>query len=280
MRSWITPVAVAILCASCTAPRSVTSEEVSSAPTVREIDLSTHFRDVDDGCFVLHDVTRGEVLEYRPERCARRLPPCSTFKVPNSMFGLETGVIRDAGHLLEWDGVERERRSLNRDHTLRSAIRNSVVWYYQEIARRVGGDRMQDLLDRIDYGNRDISGGLTTFWLGSSLAISAREQVAFLERLSRDALPLSRRSQRIVQRIMVAGDDGETVHRGKTGSLRADANGAALGWYVGWIARGDDRWIFACNVSGAKAWGPLARSITESILAERGLLPEARPSGR
>jgi beta-lactamase class D len=51
----------------------------------------------------------------------------------------------------------------NRDHTLASAIRFSVVWYFQEIARRIGAARMQRYVDAFQYGNRDLSGGVDRF---------------------------------------------------------------------------------------------------------------------
>src|SRR5262245_22593498 len=96
-----------------------------------------------DGCFVMLDVRRGKFTRIRPERCAERLSPCSTFKIPNALVGLETGVLSGAEHEFNWDGVRRERAELNHDHTLRTAIRDSVVWYFQRVAAGVGDQRMR-----------------------------------------------------------------------------------------------------------------------------------------
>jgi len=59
-----------------------------------------------------------------------------------------------------------------------SAMRNSVLWYFQRIARTGHGARAR-LLKRFDYGNADPSSGWTTFWLGESLIISPDEQLRF-----------------------------------------------------------------------------------------------------
>jgi beta-lactamase class D len=241
------------------------------APHASEIDLSRHFGGV-DGCFVLLDVSGDQLLRYNPQRCGTRFAPCSTFKIPNSLIGLETGVIPDADHVIKWDGIQRDRPELNRDHTLRSAMANSVVWYYQELARRVGEARMQQFLDAIPYGNRDMSAGLTTFWLGTSLKISPDEQVEFLRRLQRDDLPFSRRSMQIVKEILVQDSRPGLIYRGKTGSNRGTEGAPDLGWYVGWVERDGDVFVFATNISGRGTFGARARAITESILHERGIL--------
>ena len=112
----------------------------SAAETDATIDLTAKF-DGFDGCFVLYRTGDRSHVRHNPERCARRLSPCSTFKIPNSLIGLETGVIEGPDHLLEWDGTKRWREVQNRDHDLRSAFENSVVWYYQALAAGVGVPR-------------------------------------------------------------------------------------------------------------------------------------------
>ncbi|MEM9304534.1 MAG: class D beta-lactamase, partial [Pseudomonadota bacterium] len=172
--------------------------------------------------------------------------PASTFKIPNSLIALETGVIRDEHAVFTWDGVERQIASWNRDHDLASAIRYSAVWYYQELARRIGPERMQTWIDRMGYGNRDISGGIDRFWLDGGMRISPREQIAFLHRLVHDRLPVSPRSQAIVRRILVQDYDGPGALYGKTGwAVRTTPE---VGWFVGWFERGDDRWFFATRL--------------------------------
>lgn len=233
-----------------------------------QFDLSAHFADF-DGCFVLVNDAEKTVQRFRPTRCSEQLPPCSTFKVPNSLIALETGVIADADTVFRWDGKQHRRKALNRDHALQSAVKHSVLWYFQEVARRVGQQRMDATLAKLDYGNRDTSAGLTTFWLGESLAISADEQVAFLMKLKQRQLPFSDRAQQITRHVMRQTPDGNLY--GKTGSCLAADGRPPVGWFVGWVEAEDTTYYFATNIKGEDAWGYAARDITRAVLASRGI---------
>ncbi len=260
---------------------------VPSFAREQAVNLSGHFGDF-EGTFVLYDQAKECQLVHNVTRSRERFSPCSTFKIPNSLIGLETGVIVDENFVLPWNGTQYSFESWNKDHTLATAIRDSVVWYYQELARRVGEKRMREWLDHIGYGNRDISGGIDRFWLGSTLRISAREELDFLRRLQSDDLPFSKRSMEIVRRIMIQEETfwdayGEkapgsekvkgkvrSVLRGKTGSHMEDGKWA-LGWFVGWVEREDSPVFFAANISGADgASGMTARKMALGILKEMG----------
>lgn len=243
----------------------------SSAPADAVIDLSKQMGPY-EGCFVMLDVSASRYVRYNPDRCAERFSPCSTFKIPNSLIGLETGVLADADHELKWDGVKGWREITNQDHTLRSAFKYSVVWYYQRVAEMIGEKRMRQWLDRIEYGNRDISAGLTQFWLGQSLKISADEQVAFLLKLQRGELPFSKRTQDIVRDIMVLSGGGDWILRGKTGTNAREGK-TVLGWFVGYLTHGEEAYVFALNIKGRDgATGAQAERICRSVLDE--LLPQ------
>jgi beta-lactamase class D len=233
------------------------------------LELSPFFEGY-QGCFVLLDVAKDEYVRYIPERCAQRLSPCSTFKIPNSLIGLETGVISDQNHTISWDGTRYPVESWNRDHTLASALQNSVVWYYEALAAQVGTERMQQYLGDLHYGNEDASGG-STFWLGSSLAISADEQIDFLRRLHGNALPFSSRSTDIVKEILILEETDAYVYRGKTGMCMMERE-RQLGWFVGYVTRGDAAYIFATNIESPQASGREAQRIAEDILRHLNLL--------
>ena len=215
------------------------------------------------GAFVLYDLQKGTSTEYNPIACRGRFSPASTFKILNSLIGLETGVIPDEHFVIPWDSVRRDITSWNRDQDLASAIANSVVWYYQELARRVGAQRMAHFVDTVGYGNRDISGGIDHFWLGSTLAISPEEQVALLRRLREGTLPFSRRSMDIVKSILILERTDRYVLRGKTG-FATDRSGTAIGWFVGYVERADDVYFFACATTSTNA-----RRDGEKIFARR-----------
>src|SRR5690606_25194157 len=119
-------------------------------------------------------------------------------------------------------------------HTLRTALPASVVWYYQELARRIGAERMQAYLDRFEYGNRDISGGIDRFWLDGGLAISPVEQVRFLERLYRGELGVSEETTALVKELLVLEETPTFRLSGKTGWAGLGTEGAQeVGWLVG-----------------------------------------------
>jgi beta-lactamase class D len=227
-----------------------------------------------DATLVVRDVRAGWTVRHAARRAARRASPCSTFKIPNSLIGLETGVIADASFVLPWDGTRRSREEWNRDHDLRSAMRQSVVWYYQELARRVGPERMQKWVSAFDYGNGDISGGIDRFWLGSSLRISPDEEVDFLGRLHASTLPVSPRSLAIVKEILVQDAPGpEVVYRGKTGSCQDPGAPQPHGWWVGSVEKEGGLVLYAALIEGPGASGMVCRPMAEKALVALGVLP-------
>lgn len=194
-----------------------------------------------EGCFILLDETEGKFIIYNEKLCARRVSPASTFKIPNSLIGLETGVISGEDHLFKWDGKKRWLDAWNRDHTLASALKHSVVWYYQKIAREVGKKRMQAYLDSIDYGNRKIGGDVDKFWLDGSLKISPAEQVEFLQKMRNYELPFSKENVEIVKKIMLHKSTDDYVVRAKTGTSLVDT----ANWFVGFVKKRCRTYFFA-----------------------------------
>ena len=113
-----------------------------------------------DGTFVLYDLNKNEFNFYNRPKASTRISPASTFKIPNALIALETRIVTGPEHLMKWDGVKRTLKMHNRDHTLRTAMRDSTVWYFQEIARKVGPAGYREYLKKLNYGNQDISGGI------------------------------------------------------------------------------------------------------------------------
>lgn len=202
-----------------------------------------------DGSFVLYDPQANKYLFYNQDQFGQTFSPASTYKICNSLIGLETEVIKDENFVIPWDSVPRQNLNWNRDHDLKTAFKNSTVWYYQELARRVGGRRMKYWLDKANYGNADTSGGIDRFWLTGGLRISPKQQIDFLKRLHDNQLPFSQRSMDIVKNIMIAKDTLGYVVRAKTGWGGQDNKD--LGWYVGYLERKDEVYYFANCIQSA-----------------------------
>ena len=202
------------------------------------------------GALVIYDQAKDEYIYVNPERCRAGFLPASTFKIANALIGLDSGVIPDADYILPWDGVTHGNRDWNRDHTLRSAMQYSVVWYYQELARRVGAQDMQAYLERLDYGNRNMAGGIDRFWLTGGLRISAEQQIGFLRRLHDETLPVSQRALDQVKEMMIREKTDGRILRAKTGW--ADEPQENVGWYVGYIEQGANVYYFATVLTAQK----------------------------
>jgi len=201
------------------------------------------------GTFVAYKTDDYLIIASDKVRSGTAQLPASTFKIPNSLIALETGVVADPDKdIFKWDGVTRSIEAWNKDHTLRSAISVSAVPVYQEIARRIGQERMQKYVDLFEYGNRDIGGGIDQFWLTGNLRIDPVQQVDFIDRLRRGVLPISKRSQELVRDILPVTKVGDAVIRAKSGLLGAERGQPSLGWMVGWAEKGSAHTVFALNM--------------------------------
>ena len=255
-------------------------ESVIHQACIEEVDLSRHFAGM-DGTFVLYDAHAGTARVHDRSRARERLLPASTFKIPNSVIAIEEGIASGPEFELAWDSIAAPPQdfwpvSWRRDQTMRSALRNSVVWYYQELARRIGEEPMQRWLDRFDYGNRDIGASIDRFWLRGPLSISAFEQVAFLDRFQKNNLGVSDRTTQIVKDMLVLEEGEGFVLSGKTGTAEVTPT-RELGWLVGYLEVDDGVYVYALNVEGERVWEdwpPQRRAeLVKTLLRELGAIP-------
>lgn len=217
--------------------------------------------------------------------CATPVTPASTFKIPHALAALDAGLLSGPDALIEYDGRPVLFDSWRRDHTLATAMRFSVVWYFQKVAEKLGLDRETEYLARLGFGNADPSSGLTSFWLGGSLLISPDDQEKFLVRLYELSLPISPDSQRTVMKILIQPSgvvvnatgahpfgapwpDGTSL-AAKTGSA-TNRDGREVRWLVGNVTREKRSWIFVSAVTG----GPNTTASAAIDLAARSLKDE------
>jgi beta-lactamase class D len=234
---------------------------------------------------LLFELGVGEIRRNPVEACRTRVTPASTFKIPHALIALDAGVVSGPDESFRYDGTGQWPESSRRDHTLSSAIRHSVVWYFQRIAERLGADREAAYLRRFGYGNMDATSGLTTFWIGGSLQITPEEQQSFLLKLYQNKLPTAKSAVQAVRRMLVqppgvvvnaAGEqpfDGpwpaHTTVSAKTGSA-TDRSGRDVRWLIGHVTRGDRSFVFVSCVIGSPDLEPnaaidlAARSLRDS----------------
>ncbi|MHC1753205.1 penicillin-binding transpeptidase domain-containing protein [Humidesulfovibrio sp.] len=242
-----------------------------------------------DGCFVVQRGT--DTIRLNPERAAMRFRPASTFKVVNALAALESGIAPDPGYLIPWDGVTREVSAWNADLTLTQAFRASAVWWFVELGKRNGRERLGAAMRALSYGNADASGS-DRFWLDGPLRISADEQLRVMDGLARGSAPFSARSQRLLRHMMLLDQGvGQGVHAGgawalygKTGAALlgggAGAGDAPVGWLVGYVLRGGQAYPFALNLSPGPGSGngmaelmPARMALVRKLLERLDILP-------
>lgn len=231
------------------------------------------------GTFVLLDPQTERVVVHDRARARTRFLPASTFKVPNTIIALETDVASGPEFTVSRNEETAPRQSWwpaswLREHTLRTALRDSVVWFYQEIARRVGEARMRDYVRRFRYGNRLTAGGIDQFWLTGGLRISAEEQTEFLRRFYFGELGVSDRTTELVKELLVLERADDYILSGKTGwAGLGQPDAPQIGWFVGYLERAGRVYVFAMNIDIRNPSDAAARSATtKAILRELGLM--------
>lgn len=227
------------------------------------------------GTIALFDTQGGVLGCSNVEKCNTAYLPASTFKIPHSMVALEAGVVEGPDTILPWDRQDYSVVDWNQDLRFREAFRLSCLPCYRAIARRVGQAAEQDWVNRLDYGNRDSSGGVDMFWVRGGLRITPLQQIDFLRRFDGNRLPISERTADLVRDIMTLDVTEDYVLRAKTGSAMPPDEPHEAGWFVGWLERGERRIFFALLIDG-HAQGvdvrPLRRVLTERVLRSKGLL--------
>ncbi len=230
------------------------------------------------GSFGLYDNGTGEFTIYNLKRYKdSSYLPASTFKIVNSLIGIETGRIINEKMVIKWDGIVRAIPEWNKDLTMEEAFKASAVPYYQEVARQIGKDTMKYWLDSLKYGNHVISSAIDTFWLDNSLKITADEQLGLVKKLFFTQLPFQKRTQEIVKKVMLQESNANYKLSYKTGLGRLP-NGNSLGWIVGWIEENKHPYFFVLNIEGSKEMDikTVRVNLLNSILKQEGFLEGKR----
>jgi len=202
--------------------------------------------------FVLLSETNNQLQIINEARAKTALSPFSTFKITNSVIALEQGKIKDSKQVLTYDKDKYPTQAWwppvwkLPSYNLSSAFKYSVVPVFRQMATDIGQQNMQTYLERLGYGNEDISSGLDDFWLNGSLKISAVEQIGFLQRLHQNQFNLSPTTISTIKKVMLVESTSEYKLYGKTGAGKVDDK-TMLGWYVGFVENKRGVHYFAFN---------------------------------
>lgn len=252
-------------------PASTSSERPAKAPN-----FGRHFQEFGrEGSILIYDSKNNRIYEHNPQRNATAIAPASTFKIFNALVALETGIVPDDVAVLTWDGIHRDIDAWNHDTNLRQAFKDSTVWFYQVLARRAGHERMQQFINKVGYGNRQIGtvADIDRFWLQQPLQITPKEQIKFLQRLYQGDLPFSQRTINLVKDIMVREQTPDYTLRGKTGWLTSIKPN--VGWFVGYLEQNKNVYFFATTLDMQKSEdAPVRIEITRRSLKDLGLLAQ------
>lgn len=231
----------------------------------KALDLSSFFQDA-QGSFVLYDMSENSYGIYNKEWSTLRLSPDSTYKIYSALFALEENLISPTASLQKWDKTAQPFKTWEQDHTLASAMQNSVNWYFQNLDREMGISALAAGYHEISYGNCDLSGGIDSYWAESSLKISPLEQVLLLRDLLQNKWGFQEEHIEAVKDAMFLADTpaGRLYGKTGTGSVRGrNVNG----WFVGFIENQGKIRCFAANLHGSgTCTGAAAADITLKIL--------------
>ncbi|MFT6500064.1 MAG: beta-lactamase class D [Crocinitomicaceae bacterium] len=198
------------------------------------------------GAVLIYDLKKSIYYSNDYDWASQGQLPASTFKIVNSIIGLETGVITDSV-IFKWDGEQKWNEKWMQDLTLDEAIEYSCVPCYQELAREIGTDRMNEYLDKYEYPKMAVdSTTIDMFWLEGESRINQFQQIEFLARFYQKKLPISKKTYNKVKEILIVNEEENEIISGKTGL--SITNDVYNGWYVGYVEKNDNVYFFATNI--------------------------------
>ena len=242
----------------------------SSSENISYVDFSKYFGKY-EGSFVLYDLGNDAWSIHDIEHATLRVAPDSTYKIYDALFGLEEGVITPEDSFIAWNGESYPFEAWNADQTLQSAMASSVNWYFQSVDEQLGTTSVYDYIKKIGYGNKNMSGDFSTYWMESSLEISPVEQVELLTKLQNNSLSFAPENINAVKdSICISSSDAGSFY-GKTGTGRVNGQDVN-GWFIGYIETADNTYFFATNIGAdSNATGSNATEITMSILSDMNI---------
>jgi len=227
-------------------------------------------------CFV---IAENNYIIKKAGNCDKRWSPCSTFKIAIALMGYDSEILINEA-LPEWNYKPEYIGLMKRwkqPHNPSLWFTNSCIWYSRVITKKLGIRLFGDYINRLGYGNQDISGdkgkhnGLTKSWLSSSLAISPNEQIAFLQKLIHNELPICEKAQETTKNIMLIEDlQNRWKLYGKTGvGFQRGKRDKLIEWFIGFATRDNRSIVFAYLITDKnKAKAPISLRAKAALKVE------------
>lgn len=259
------------------------TQDMAVEPEIAHADWSEYFNGL-NGTAVIYDASNRRYTIYNDELAETRRSPCSTFKIISSLTALEYGILGPGDSTRTWSGEVFWNEDWNRDIDFSEAFRTSCVWYYRQLIDDIGQDRMREELEKLQYGNCDISDwegrlntnnnnrALTGFWIESSLLISPKEQTEVMERIFGENSEYSEETQNELKQVMLVTEQDRTdisVY-GKTGMGKADGI-VVDAWFTGFAETAEGKLYFCVHLGrtdGMNVSSPLAKEIAIQIISD------------
>ena len=259
-------------------------ESTEKIPEIVEVDWSEYFNGL-NGTAVIYDASNKKYTIYNRDLAITRSSPCSTFKIISSLIALENGIIETENSTKTWSGEIFWNEDWNKDIDFQEAFRTSCVWYFRQVIDDIGEDLMQKELDKLQYGNCDISDwegrlntnnsnrALTGFWIESSLMISPKEQVEVMEHIFGKESNYSEETQNTLKQVMLLSevDSTDISIYGKTGMGKVDGI-VVDAWFTG-VAESKTGDVYFCvrlgRTDGMNVSSTLAKEIAIDLVQIR-----------
>ena len=256
-------------------------ESTEKIPEIVEVDWSEYFNGL-NGTAVIYDASNKKYTIYNRDLAITRSSPCSTFKIISSLIALENGIIETENSTKTWSGEIFWNEDWNKDIDFQEAFRTSCVWYFRQVIDDIGEDLMQKELDKLPYGNCDISDwegrlntnnsnrALTGFWIESSLMISPKEQVEVMEHIFGKESNYSEETQNTLKQVMLLSevDSTDISIYGKTGMGKVDGI-VVDAWFTG-VAESKTGDVYFCvrlgRTDGMNVSSTLAKEIAIDLV--------------
>ncbi len=247
------------------------NKNLASIQQVNNVAISNMFEETKtNGVITIYDGNNYQSYGNNITRANTYYIPASTFKMLNATIGIEHG-LTNPNETFKWNGEKRLFPAWEKDMTLTEAMTASAIPVYQELARRIGLNRMQNEVKRIGFGNSNIGNKVDDFWLVGPLKITPKQEAEFAYRLANNKLPVSLATQEKVHTMLFNEEINGSKIYAKSG-WGWDVK-SQVGWYTGWVVQPNGKIVaFSLNLEMRKEIASKRKEITIASLKQLGII--------